>query len=70
MSRMVEHEEHSNDTPKTTNKISIFLFMVVDKMRLLFFIGCSLPYFIHSRPKLNVQSDSMRMVKSPKLLGT
>ena len=30
----------------------------------------AMAYFIHSRPKLNVQRDSMRMVKSPRLLGT
>lgn len=70
MSKMVEHEETSNDTPKPINKIIIFFFMVVDYIRLLFFIGCSLPYFIHSRPRLKVQSDSMRIVKFPKLLGT
>lgn len=29
MSKMVEHEEHSSDTPKPINRIIIFFFMVV-----------------------------------------
>lgn len=29
MSKMVEHEETSNDTPKPINKIIIFFFMVL-----------------------------------------
>lgn len=29
MSKMVEHEENSNDTPKPINRIIIFFFMVV-----------------------------------------
>lgn len=30
MSRMVEHEENNNDTPKPINRIIIFFFMAVN----------------------------------------